>query len=138
MWQSLTVFSQVQVLYSLPCSQQIATKAAKLLEEEVQIGLTRQPWTGGAETLSWQRLAVGFVLLLGRMADNYHLERDAFLKQLKESHRVSDEDGKGQEAPAHSPESRKMGQQSKRPRLGTLLCLVNCLSCCFCLNPDSL
>ena len=122
--------SQLQVLYSLPGSQLTATKAAKLLEEEVQIGLTRQPWTDRAETLSWQRLAVGFVLLLGRMADNYHLERNAFLKQLQESHRVSHEDGKGQGASANSPESPQMGQQSKQPRIGMLLCLVNQLLRC--------
>ena len=73
--------------------------------------------TPHAEELAMQRLTVCYVLLLGRMADNYQLEKAAFLKQLVESHG----DLAGQdtdEAAPHSPASPGVTQTAKRPKTG--------------------
>ncbi len=70
------------------------------------------------EELAMQRLTVSFLLLLGRMADNYQLEKAAFLKQLLESHgALAGQDA--DEAAPHSPVSPGVTQTAKRPKTGT-------------------
>ena len=105
----------VQVLRSLPHFQQTSTKALKLLEAEVQSGMTHLTVANHTEqSASWQRLTVNFLLLLGRMADNYQLERDAFLQKLATSPRVQGESG----VVVHGPESPALEQPNKRHRPG--------------------
>ena len=109
----------MQVLRSLPCFQQTSTKALKLLETEVQSGMTHLTVTNETEqSASWQRLTMNFLLLLGRMADNYLLERDAFLQKLAASHRVEGESDS--RAVVHGPESPALEQPTKRHRPGTV------------------
>ena len=70
------------------------------------------------EETAMQRLTVSFLLLLGRMADNYQLEKAAFLKQLLESHgALAGQDA--DEAAPHSPASPGVVQTAKRPKTGT-------------------
>ena len=117
-----TLNSDVQALRSLPCFQQTSAKALKLLEIEVQSGLTHLTVTNHAEqNTSWQRLTVNFLLLLGQMADNYQLEREAFLQKLEMSHGVEGENESG--AVVHSPES---PQSNKRHRSGVVVLFWAC------------
>ena len=110
-------------MYSLPGVQQTVTTALKLLEVEVQLGVTSEkPCSEVVKHVRWQRLAVCFVLLLGRMADNYHLERAAFEQRLKESQEGSAAHGqiRASGAPSNDPASPESDQQSKRRRTGLL------------------
>ena len=112
-----TLNSDLQALHSLPCFQQTSAKALKLLETEVQSGLTHLTMTNHAEqNTSRQRLTVNFLLLLGQMADNYQLERGAFLQKLEMSHGVEGESDSG--AVVHCPESPALEQSKKRHRSG--------------------
>ena len=107
----------VQVLCSLPCFQQTSAKALKLLETQVHSGMTHLTVTNQTEqSASWQRLTVNFLLLLGRMADNYLLERDSFLQKLAASHRVEGESNSG--AVVQGPESPALEPPNKRHRPG--------------------
>ncbi len=73
------------------------------------------------EETAMQRLTVSFLLLLGRMADNYQLEKAAFLKQLLESHgALAGQDA--DEAAPHSPASPGVVQTAKRPKTGMSRC----------------
>ena len=107
----------VQVLRSLPCFQQTSAKALKLLETEVQYGMTHLTTTNQTEqSASWQRLMVNFLLLLGRMAYNYQLEREAFLLKLAMSHGVEGESDSG--AAVRGSKSPALEQPNKRHRSG--------------------
>lgn len=67
-----------------------------------------------------QRLTVSFLLLLGRMADNYQLEKAALLKQVLESHEaLAGQDA--DEAVPDSPVSPGVILTAKRPETGTSL-----------------
>ncbi len=112
------------MLYSLPKPQQAAAKAFRHVEaallSELPSNQSALPPLSDLVTADtgMQRLTVGFLLLLGRMADNYQLEKAAFLKQLSESHEGSGLHVRGEEAAPNSPESPAATQTSKRPRTG--------------------
>lgn len=125
----------VQVLRRLPCFQQTSTKALKLLEAEVQSGMTHQTMTNQTEqSACWHRLTVNFLLLLGRMADNYQLERAAFLQKLAAAHGGEKESDSG--AVLHSPASPALDQPKKKHRSG-MVSFDNATSQPYCLlqNP---
>ncbi len=128
----------MQVLYSLPRPQQATATALKQLETALLLVLPNKDAidvlpsqsahtavttsefsaTTHAEETAMQRLTVSFLLLLGRMADNYQLEKAAFLKQLHESHGgLAGRDA--DEAAPHSPVSPGVTQTAKRPKTGT-------------------
>ena len=129
----------MQVLYSLPKPQQATVTALRQLETVLLSFLPDEaansflpsesaahtagtssdfPAAAHAEETSMQRLTVSYLLLLGRMADNYQLEKAAFLNQLIESHGAlagRDTD----EAVPHSPVSPGVTHTAKRPKSGT-------------------
>ena len=130
----------MQVLYSLPKPQQATVAALKQLETALllvlpdetanlvlpsdlaQTTVTTSEFSAAthAEEMAMQRLTVSFLLLLGRMADNYQLEKAAFLKQLLESHgALAGQDA--DEAALHSPVSPGVTQTAKRPKTGMSL-----------------
>lgn len=117
LWSYARMAPDMQVLRSLPRFQQTSAKALKLLETEVQSDMSHLTVTSQTEqSASWQRLTVNFLLLLGRMADNYQLERDAFLHKLATSRGM--EGGREYAAVVHSPESPALEQPNKRHRSG--------------------
>lgn len=130
----------MQVLYSLPKPQQATVRALKQLEtallqvlpdvtanmvlpsESAHTAVTTSEISPSkhAEEMAMQRLTVSYLLLLGHMADNYKLEKAAFLKQLFESHgALAGQDA--DEAALHSPISPGVSQTAKRPKTGTPL-----------------
>ena len=131
----------MQVLYSLPKPQQATVTALRQLETVLLSFLPDEaansflpsesaahtagtssdfPAAAHAEETSMQRLTVSYLLLLGRMADNYQLEKAAFLKQLLESHgALAGQDA--DEAALHSPVSPGVTQTAKRPKTGMSL-----------------
>ncbi len=131
----------MQVLYRLPKPQQATVRALKQLETALLLVLpdeaankflpsesaahtavTASEFSASthAEEMAMQRLTVSYLLLLGRMADNYQLEKAAFLKQLLESHgALAGRDA--DEAVPHSPVSPGVTQTAKRPKTGTSL-----------------
>ena len=150
----------MQILYSLPRPQQATAKALKQLEAALLLllpstagsdfslpdsaqsatGVCQSPLRTQEESLRLLRLTVSFVSLLGRMADNYQLEKNAFLKQLQESHVAIDghDSVTGAElhspagADGHSPATSDAGQTAKRPRISTghhQYHLVLCICC---------
>lgn len=152
----------MQILYSLPKPQQATAKALKQLEAALLLLLpstagsaillpdSAQPATGVCQSpirtqgdiLGLHRLTVSFVLLLGRMADNYQLETNAFLKQLRESHVAIDGHGSvtGAElhspagADGHSPDGADAGQTAKKPRTDTGHHECHLMTCIYCLK----
>ncbi|DBA94183.1 TPA: hypothetical protein ACH3X1_001814 [Trebouxia sp. C0004] len=136
-WLLVTGQVAVEVLYSLPKPQQATVRALKQLEtalllvlpdesanmvlpsESAHTAFTTSEFSAAthAEETATQRLTVSFLMLLGRMADNYHLEKAAFLKQLLESHGALAGPDADEAAP-HSPVSPGVTQTAKRPKTG--------------------
>ncbi|KAL0030024.1 hypothetical protein WJX79_001712 [Trebouxia sp. C0005] len=129
----------IEVLYSLPKPQQATVRALKQLEtallqvlpdvtanmvlpsESAHTAVTTSEISPSkhAEEMAMQRLTVSYLLLLGHMADNYKLEKAAFLKQLFESHgALAGQDA--DEAALHSPISPGVSQTAKRPKTGKI------------------
>ena len=127
-----------QVFYSLPKPQQATATVLKQLETALLLVLPETanrflpseaaahtavrtsdfPAATHAEEMAMQRLTLSYLLLLGRMADNYQLEKAAFLKQLLESQgALAGQDA--DEAAPHSPASPGVIQTAKRPKTGT-------------------
>ncbi|KAA6412940.1 MAG: hypothetical protein FRX49_13761, partial [Trebouxia sp. A1-2] len=139
-WQLGSGQVAIEVLYSLPKPQQATVRALKQLEtallqvlpdvtanmvlpsESAHTAVTTSEISPSkhAEEMAMQRLTVSYLLLLGHMADNYKLEKAAFLKQLFESHgALAGQDA--DEAALHSPISPGVSQTAKRPKTGTPL-----------------